>query len=245
MGASLARTAVQALQAHQFDIAFVLGDLSNNGDAPSLDEAIAAIGGLDAPTLILSGNHDLRVSERALRDAVERTSESMRIPDLPGERFRDNFIVAGLRFTGVADLEVDLLERPDVEAWGDDPVLLLSHYPIISRMTAAARAGWKYAGDPQGLNGLADRLAARTAPTIAFHGHLHLSDAVARGAYLQLGFPALVENGHNVALVEVDGDASAMTVKVSNLSTSGDERPAAAIGVPASRWRLEEGRWHC
>jgi predicted MPP superfamily phosphohydrolase len=203
-GAALARAAIAELRQHDFDVAFVLGDIANHGDDASLDQALAEISGLNAPTWLISGNHDLRGSEDALRRAVDRTPGPWQVPDLPGDEIEGGFIVAGLRYEGIRDDLVTLLKTPATRRWDDRPVLLLTHYPIISRVAESAAAGWKYAGDAKGLTGVADLLASRAAPTISFHGHLHLGDAVAQGSYLQLGFPALVETGHRIALVDID-----------------------------------------
>lgn len=241
-GADLARSAVAALNQRAFDIAFVLGDITNNGDDASLDQALAVLRDLNVPTWLVSGNHDLRVSEDALRRAIARNDGEMRIPDLPGERI-DDLIVSGLRFEGLTDAVVSLIQAPVAGAWGDELVLLPSHYPIISRVEASAASGWKYAGDPKGLDGLANQLAARPGPTVSFHGHLHLDDAVARGAYLQIGFPALVENGHRAAIVEIERNDASVSVTIEPITTGDDGRPAATIGAPVRAWTFENGEW--
>jgi Icc-related predicted phosphoesterase len=242
-GAALARAAVAELGKHDFDVVFVLGDIANNGDDASLDQALTEISELSAPTWLISGNHDLRASEDALRRAIDRAAGPLQIPDLPGDGAEDEFIVAGLRYEGTRDDLVTLLKRPATRDWNNRPVLLLTHYPIISRVAESAAAGWKYAGDAKGLTGVADLLASRSAPTISFHGHLHLGDAVALGSYLQLGFPALVESGHQIALVEIEHDDDATRVEITPIATSGDGRTPAAIGSPSKTWTFTGGQW--
>jgi 3',5'-cyclic AMP phosphodiesterase CpdA len=243
-GAALARAAVAELGKHDFDVAFVLGDIANHGDDASLDEALAELTELSAPTWLVSGNHDLRGGEDSLRRAIDRASGSLQIPDLPGDGTADEFIVAGLRYEGTRDDVVALLKKPVTRDWNDRPVLLLTHYPIISRVSESAASGWKYAGDAKGLDGIADLLASRSAPTISFHGHLHLGDAVARGSYLQLGFPALIESGHQIALVDIEHDDDDVTrVEITPIATSGDSRTPAAIGAPPATWTFSNGQW--
>lgn len=242
-GVALAGAAVTELAGRDFDVAFVLGDIANNGDDASLDAALVPISELGAATWIVAGNHDLRASAGALARAVERAEGPLQIPGLAGVEVGDGFIVAGLSFEGACDDLVHLVTTPEPLAWSNEPVLLLSHYPIISRVNEAAAEGWKYAGDAQGLAGLANLLGARSALTIAFHGHLHLADAVARGSFLQLGFPALVENGHHIALVEISHDKKSTRVTITPVATSGDTRPAASVGTPATRWTFTGGVW--
>lgn len=242
-GAELANAAVLELAKRDFDIAFVLGDITNNGDDASIDDALAQVVKLGATSWLVSGNHDLRVSDDALARGIERAEGPLQIPTLPGDPVKDDFIVAGLTFAGLTDAEVRLIQRPDPAAWDDRTVLLLSHYPIISRKSESLAAGWKYAGDPKGLDGVADELAARPAPTISFHGHLHLGDAVARGSYLQLGFPALAESGHHAAIVEISQNDGALDATITPVLTSSDERSPARIGSPSQRWRFADGEW--
>lgn len=242
-GANLAAAAVLELAKRDVDIAFVLGDITNNGDDASLDDVLAQVVKLGTTTWLVSGNHDLRVSGDALARGIERAEGPLQLPNLPGDAVKGDVMVAGLTFAGLTDAEVRLTQRPDPAAWDDRVVLLLSHYPIISRKSESLAAGWKYAGDPKGLDGVADVLAARAVPTISFHGHLHLGDAVARGSYLQLGFPALAETGHHAAVVNIAGGDGAFDVAVTPVSTSDDARLPAAIGQPGRRWRFVSGAW--
>lgn len=242
-GADLANAAVLELTKRDFDIAFVLGDITNNGDDASIDQALAQVVKLGATSWLVSGNHDLRVSDDALARGIERAEGPLQIPNLPGDIVKDDFIVAGLTYAGLTDADVRLTQRPDPAAWDDRAVLLLSHYPIISRRAESLAAGWKYAGDPKGLDGVADELAARSAPTLSFHGHLHLGDAVARGSYLQLGFPALAERGHHAAIVEIQQNDRDADVTVTPVVTSSDEHVPAAIGTPRRHWRFSDGEW--
>ena len=242
-GAALTRAAVDQLRSHDFDVAFVLGDITNHGDDPSFDAVFVELAGLGVPTWVVAGNHDLQAGEYALQGAFDRAPGPLRVPSLAGDVFGDGAIVAGLRFRGRDDDRVELVATPEAGVWGDHPVFLLSHFPIISREHDCLAAGWKYAGDPQGLDGVADHLAKREAPTIALHGHLHLADAVARRSFLQLGFSALIENGHHIALVEIKQDDAAISIAITTIPTSGDARPAAAIGSPRQSWRFAGGEW--
>ena len=241
-GAALARRAVELLCEQGIDALVVLGDSANAGDHASFLEAIAAISRPDIPTWIVAGNVDLRLDQSALEDALLAATSAATIPASVGERFA-GFRIAGLRFQGSNDDEIALHVRPDVASWGADSVVLVSHYPVISRRREALADGWKYSGDALRLDGLADELAARPAPTILLHGHLHLGDAVARSSYLQLGFPALAESGRHAAVVEIAQDGDELDVIVTPIPASSDERLPSAIGEPTRHWRCSGGEW--
>lgn len=241
-GAALARRAVDLLCEQGIDALVVLGDSANAGDHASLLEAIAAISRPDIPTWIVAGNVDLRLDQSALEDALSAAKSAATIPGAVGERFA-GFRIAGLRFQGSNDDEIALHVRPDVASWGADSVVLVSHYPVISRRREALADGWKYSGDALRLDGLADELAARPAPTIVLHGHLHLRDSVARGSLLQLGFPALAEHGHQASIVAVDERDGDLDLEIRPISALGGGRPAAAVATPSLRWTCASYYW--
>jgi len=230
------------LKSQRLDALFVLGDNANGGDQASMIEAVHAVSGAGVPTWIVAGNVDLRHSQSALEDALAATGADLEIPTLAGEPL-SGFLVASLRFQGVSDDLIGLDQRPDITAWDVETVLLVSHYPVISRETEALAGGWRYSGDALGLDNLATELAARDAPTIVFHGHLHLEDAVARGSMLQLGFPALLEQGHHAAVVEIESWSGTTRLTIATFSAGDALRPSAAIDTPSAQWVFEAKRW--
>jgi Icc-related predicted phosphoesterase len=241
-GAALARQAIARLRSESIDALFVLGDSANNGDHQSMKDAVAAVSSLSVPTWIVAGNVDLRRSQSELEDSLAAVAPNLRLPTAMGRPFQ-GFIEAGLRFNGAPDDEIALTNRPNIAAWRDEPVLLLSHYPVISRHNEALAGGWKYSGDAVGLTDLDAELAKRRAPTIVFHGHLHLKDAVANGTLLQLGFPALIESGHQFAIVTISSDAGDIRLNIAWLTATPDDRPVAKIGEPASSWIFTSHAW--
>jgi hypothetical protein len=240
-GAALARQAVDLLRAESIDALFVLGDNANNGDHQSMKSAVAAVSSLSVPTWIVAGNVDLTRNQIELEDSLAAVAPSLRVPTALGRPFQ-GFIVAGLRFQAVGG-EITLMNRPVIAAWGDEPVLLISHYPVISRRDEALAGGWKDSGDAAGLTGLDIELAARVAPTVIFHGHLHLKDAVANGTLLQLGFPAVIESGHEFAIVTISSEAGEIRLDVAWLNAAPDDRPVAQIGAPVKSWIFTSHKW--
>jgi hypothetical protein len=241
-GAALARQAITRLRSEPVDALFVLGDSANDGDHQSMKDAIAAVSSLNAPTWIVAGNVDLRRNQTELEDSLAAVAPNLRVPTALGRPFQ-GFIVAGLRYQGASDNEIALTNRPNLTPWRDEPVLLISHYPVISRRAEALAGGWKYSGDAHGVGGLDVELAARKAPTIVFHGHLHLKDAVAQGALLQLGFPALIESGHQFAIATISTDAGEIQLSLSWVNAAPEDRPVAKIGELAGSWVFANHEW--
>jgi Icc-related predicted phosphoesterase len=241
-GAALARQAVAKLRSDSIDALFVLGDSANDGDHQSMKDAVAAVSSMSVPTWIVAGNVDLSRNQTELEDSLAAVAPNLRVPTALGRPFQ-GFIVAGLRFQGSSADAIALANRPNVEAWRDEPVLLISHYPVISRRDEALAGGWKYSGDANGLGGLDAELAARRAPTIVLHGHLHLKDAMTHGALLQLGFPALIESGHQIAIVTISTDAGEIQLDIAWLAAAPDDRPVAKIGEPAGSWVFANHEW--
>jgi hypothetical protein len=240
-GAALARKAIDRLRTESIDALFVLGDNANNGDHQSMKDAVAAVSSLSVPTWIVAGNVDLSRSQTELEDSLAAVAPNLRVPTALGRPFQ-GFIVAGLRFQTVGD-EITLMNRPVIAAWRDEPVLLISHYPVISRRDEALAGGWKDSGDAAGLTGLDIELAARRAPTVIFHGHLHLKDAVANGTLLQLGFPAVIESGHEIAIVTISSDAGRSRLDIAWLNAAPDDRPVAQIEAPVKSWSFVTNEW--
>lgn len=241
-GAALAQRAVDRLAREAVDALVVLGDSANDGDAASLSKVLGTLTDLRVPKWIVAGNVDLTQSQTALEDALIPFGGKLRLPEPDGESVF-GVSLAGLRFQKTDHGAVALAERPNLAAWGAKPMLLLSHYPVISRETEATGAGWKYSGDSAGMAGLADDLAARSGATIVLHGHLHLKDAVASGTLLQLGFPALIEAGHEIAVVDIERHGDAMLVDIAAFKIGNDPRPTPTIGAPPASWRFMNGAW--
>jgi hypothetical protein len=163
---------------------FVLGDLAHFGDDASLARVERVLAASPAPTWIAPGNHDLIVGLPAFATKQPRDA---RIAILTPTKEHGHWSAA-------AELEL-----------GDEPALVLSHFPLVSRREALSAAGLKYAGDLVDQPDLLAALQQRPTPTIVFSGHLHVRDSVAEGPVLQLLFPATIEYPFECAIVELDG----------------------------------------
>jgi len=100
-----------------------------------------------------------------------------------------------------------LRELPDAAAWGQEPLVLLSHYPALSLATAVCDEGFPYPGDLRDRRELAALLGARRAPTLVLGGHVHARASRAEGPVLQLTGGSLVEPPYECALIDVEAPA--------------------------------------
>ncbi len=126
-----------------------------------------------------------------------------------------------------------LRQPPDVEAWGQAPTVLISHFPALSLATPITASGFPYPGDLIDRQELEDRLTARAAPTVVMSGHVHARAADARGCVLQLTCGAMVEPPYECAVIDVDrADGGTVTVHRQSIRLGEPEPPRAG---PLSR----------
>ena len=241
---------VAALDLHRTgdsNVIAMLGDLSHLGDEPSLARGIALCGGGDRPVLAVPGNHDCgEVIDRLAMLSGRRGSaspRSLRPATSAGES------LAGFRIVGlpIAVRHPDqgwLVEVPAVAAWDEEPVIVLSHFPVLSREAEARRAGLRYAGSSADRDGFGEALRRRVGPTLILHGHLHIRDAVAVGPVLQIGCAALIEPPHEVAVVDVEAAENGLTVRVRRRAVA----PSPSVRLPlltgeSGAWTFRERAW--
>lgn len=245
--ANARRNLERAIERHRaagVDAIALLGDLANAGDETSHLLGLALCEAAGLPVWAVPGNHDTDQELRALATRIgARTGTPIRIPSARGERLH------GLRLAGLSLVEVFpgrgwTHECPEVEAWGDDPTLLLTHFAAISREAVALGSGLKYAGDVRNHAEIAAALRSRSAPTVVFHGHHHLRDAVIDGSVLQIGFASLIEPPHEAAEVEIGRDGGALTVRVRHEPVAPSAAERLPVLAPAEgAWRFADGAW--
>ena len=163
----------------------LLGDLAHDGDLASVRQIVRAARS-SVPLLAVGGNHDSPDPTKRIaaagRDRVR----------LPGWRALgpDAVRLAGLRPARRARRRWAAARRPALTTWSDSPVLLASHFPVLSHVRAITGHGLPYAGDLVDHADVAQALVARGAPTVVACGHLHVRYSVASGPLLQLGLGA-------------------------------------------------------
>lgn len=194
------RTGLAWFAEEEVDAVVLTGDLSHDGDQEALEAVLGTVAEAWSGTaLLVAGNHDVLDRADALEDAIERLGLSrIALARAAG------VVLGGVRIAG--------LEADDVPG-RDGPLVVLSHYPLLSRANAFAAEGLAYAGDREDLEPLLARLDARSGPTLVISGHLHARDSHRRGAILQLTAGALVEAPFELAIVDIRASAGAITVR--------------------------------
>ncbi|MBA3643739.1 MAG: metallophosphoesterase [Chloroflexia bacterium] len=225
------------------DAIVVLGDLTNNGDRGSIDDGLHLLAGAERPVWLLAGNHDCDAAVDALPNRIASASH----PALQMLTAR-GALIGGMPIAGLPIAEVTASEwrvtPPEIDTWGAAPVLLLSHFPVISNERAIRAAGLRYAGSFAGDDAVSEALQARQMPTIVVHGHLHVRDAVVAGPVLQIGCAALIEPPHECATLTVTDEAGELTVQVSHHAVA----PSPPVRLPVlapdnARWIFGNGKW--
>ena len=186
------------------DLLVVAGDLAQDGDPGSLLTVLRAVAeGWTGPVLAVPGNHDQLLGENELVHAVRKLAD----PRVDAPSFE------GRSFGGVRLASLNGVTRGGPPAtWGEDCVVLVSHFPVLSRAEAFAERGLLYAGDLPGIRQLTETLIARAAPTVVVNGHLHARDTHREGNVLQLTVAPLVEAPFEATLIDIVARATHVTV---------------------------------
>jgi len=236
------REALSLFAERSVDLVLVGGDLAHHGDLDSLADVLAECTEASAPVLVVAGNHD--VADDASR--LERAARDLVALATPLGELHDAVRVAGVH-VGETDgwFGARLRELPQPGDWGDDPVVLLSHYPALSLATLVSEQGFPYPGDLLDRGQLAQRLVGRRAPVVVVGGHVHARAALTDGPVLQLTTGALVEPPFEVAVIEVEPSLSGtLTVRRHSIPLLDVPRARVPIFSPQHEaWRFDGLTW--
>ena len=151
--------------------------------------------------------------------------------------------MAGLRPARRAERRWAAARRPALRTWSDSPVLLASHFPVLSHLRVITGHGLPYAGDLVDRADVAQALAGRGAPTVIACGHLHVRYSVASGPLLQLGLGALVEPPFDATLLELEQAGPRLEViRRTHELDRAPERRDPRLAPAEESWRFAPGR---
>jgi len=230
----------------EVDLVVVAGDLAHNGDADSIEAVLTACAAATAPVLVVAGNHDVAADADALVHAHSRANVADVALASPHGIVHDGIRLAGVH-VGAAEgwFRARLRELPDLRAWGDALVVLVSHYPLLSLASLISDAGLPYPGDLLDRRACAALLAGRAAPTIVIGGHVHARATVSDGAVLQFTAGALVEAPYECAVLDVEADdAGVVAVARESLPLrDGADGLEPVFSPPREQWLWDGRQW--
>ncbi|HZC18805.1 MAG TPA: metallophosphoesterase [Rubrobacteraceae bacterium] len=223
----------------------LLGDLSNAGDNGSLETGLSLAARTGLPVWVVSGNHDCGERKDALAEAVQRVgAKNVRLATPEGEALK------GVRVAGVSVASegwgyANYADgRPDVQEWGDDAIVWLTHYPVISYADEAEKRGLVYGDNLEDLEELAAPLLGRRAPTVATTGHVHLLYSCISGSVLQVACPGLVEPPFEVTFLDLEPENEGFFVRrKTEPLVSRHPMRVPHLSPLEQEWRFERGSW--
>jgi predicted phosphodiesterase len=228
------------------DVVVLGGDLTHRGDATSLRALLQrCVNGCAQPLLVAAGNHDTAPSGGCLAGEVAVDTARLALADPQGEH-RDHVRVAGVQVASAQGWFQARLDAPPVVSdWGDEPVVLISHFPLLSHAMRLSERGLPYPGDLIDRDAAAAQLGRRCAPTVVVSGHIHARDVLVEGPVLQLTQAALIEPPYEASVVEIAVGAGQVHVARRATALAGPE-PAAPppLLVPGEqRFEYTAGAW--
>ncbi len=238
------RLALRRCVQENVDALVLLGDISHSyHDTLEPGLRLAAETGL--PVWAVSGNHDLIGRAEALDEAVQRVeADNVRLATPEGE------VVEGLRIAGFSITNGDWGYIPrsggtlHTSEWGDEPVLLISHYPIISFAEEVSGTGLMYGDDLENLEEVAQPLLERSKPIVVLSGHIHIRYACVVQKVLQISCPALVEPPFEVTLLDIEPEEGRIAVRLESVPLiSSFPINVSGLSPLQQKWVFEAGTW--
>ena len=169
------QAAIETINRTHRDIAFVIvtGDLAHWGEDAAYDNLAAVLGGLDAPTILMMGNHDKRAAFARYFPGVATDADgfyqSLQVFDAATVITLDTLNEAAPNHEGLlCAARLAFLEQALASAPLDRPLLLFQHHPPFD-------TGLRYMDTIRLANpGQQLEVFARTRkPDYLFMGHLH------------------------------------------------------------------------
>jgi predicted phosphodiesterase len=242
------RVALRRCIREEVDGVLLLGDLSWSGDRESLEVGIRLAAKTRRRVWAVSGNHDCGERVDALARAVRWVgADNVRLATLEGEAVGEELRIAGM---SVASENWGYTARsggrPDVSRWGDELVVWLSHYPMISFAEKASEADLYYGdNDLEDLGEAAQPLLERTGPTVVVSGHMHMRDACVVGEVLQISCAALTQPPFEVTFLDIEWEGARITVRRESVAVAlfSDDARLPVLSPSRQEWTFEGRMW--
>jgi predicted phosphodiesterase len=197
-------SAIAWFAAEDVDRVVLAGDLTHHAHAPALQVVLQrCLRACPQALLVVAGNHDVGGRTPPEDEIVGACTPRLALARPAGDRHGDVRLAGVHVERGEGWFHATLREPPAVGAWGEDPVLLISHFPLLSHAVVIAEHGLAHPGDMLDRAAIAQRLIERSAPTVVVSGHVHARVTDARGSVLQLTQAALIEPPFDAAIVEL------------------------------------------
>jgi predicted phosphodiesterase len=238
------RLALRRCMQENVDALVLLGDISHSYHE-TLEPGVRLAAETGLPVWAVSGNHDLIGRAEALDEAVQRVgADNVRLATPEGE------VVEGLRIAGFSITNGDWGYIPrsgstlHTSEWRDEPVLLISHYPIISFAEEVSGTGLMYGDDLENLDEVAQPLLERSKPIVVLSGHIHIRYACVVQKVLQISCPALVEPPFEVTLLDIEPEEGRIAVRLESVPLiSSFPINVSGLSPLQQKWVFEAGTW--
>jgi 3',5'-cyclic AMP phosphodiesterase CpdA len=194
------RAALEWMADERVDLVAVTGDLCHHREPSAVAAVRETLSSASAPVRVVLGNHDdAGLAWPALAAAPEG--------------------VAGVRLCGVPVrndsgwFAARIEPPPEIDATGDgEPLVVLSHFPLVSFAAQVAEQGFAYPGDGVGRAEVLAALRARRAASIVLSGHIHARATAIDGPVLQLVNGPLIEVPYEAAIVTIERSETGLDV---------------------------------
>jgi predicted phosphodiesterase len=230
----------------QVEALALCGDLTHGSDETAMIEVLGECSALEVPVIAVSGNHDVAHDDDMLIRGIQRVQGDRILRGDPSGKLVCGIRIAGLQVAPTSGYDRSRLQAlPAVQDWGDEPVILISHLPVLSRAAEVAAQGMCHPGDVLDREQAAMPLRDRSAPTIVLSGHIHVRDAHAEGPVLQLVQAAMIEPPWEAAVLDAHIDVDGVVLVTRRTHRTSEQRVEyePTLVDPVGCWRFENGSW--
>jgi hypothetical protein len=230
------------------DALALLGDLTQAATADDYRYLRDRLGETGLPAYLVPGNHDFPVGSRsaAVPGAAFRPAPAGPIVFGPDGIRRGPVLIASARLESSGGwFQLSPPEVPRPASGTGQPLVFLTHFPVLAMRSAIERRGWRFAGDLTNRPDVEHALTRCGRPVIVLAGHLHVRGHVIAGNILQLSMGALAEAPHDASVVSVadTGDALRVTRQCHPLAADDGGGTGAVLDPSYTSFVWQDQNW--